>query len=53
MGLPSLILYLEINTIHDLFNISPGIIQKPPYQLETQLRVDMGRGMIAGMIWKM
>ena len=40
---------------HDLFHISPGIIPRrwPPYQHETQSRVYMGRGMIAGMIWKM
>jgi hypothetical protein len=38
--------------IHDLFHISPGIIPRrwPPYQHETQSRVYMGRGMIAGGI---
>ena len=34
------------------FSISAHIISRPPYQPETQSRVDMGRGMIAGMIWK-
>ena len=38
--------------IHDLFLISSGIIPRPPCQPETQSRADMGRGMVAGMIWK-
>jgi hypothetical protein len=43
--------FIIYRLIHDLFHISPGIIPRPPYQPETQSRVYMGRGMIAGIIF--
>jgi hypothetical protein len=39
--------------LHDIFHIGPGISPRLPYQArQRRWRVDMGRGLIPGIIWK-
>jgi hypothetical protein len=39
--------------LHDIFHIGPGISPRLPYQArQRSWRVDMGRGLIPGTIWK-
>jgi len=45
--------YHNKRLLHDMFHIGPGINPRLPYQArQRSWRVDMGRGLIPGTIWK-